>query len=1063
MKRFLLISLLLLSLLLMAGGVYLKQGIHLDELKIGPAALVDISLQWQRKLVLEIGALDIALPENKSAKQKLDLSAVDKVVPVVQWLDRLFSRLSVQQVTINDVHATLLYESSRCSLTLTSPFVELEASIRVEDNNSLLITLEDLKSESFTSQASGSFQIDIGKRAGLGELAVNMAGLPVSLAIKVTPDGLSFQGKQTAPITTITPFVDLFGISHNIQRWITEYLTGSRYELKSLRGDFPWNNPLHLLESAYAEVRVHGCEYVFAPGLDAIKSEYTDVEFKKGVLAIFPHKSTFYGQDTGESWLDINFNDIDNILLTAYIKTRAVGNADIMNLLKYYDIPLPFVQTKGVTDTDLTLAINLNKTEVTTKGRFQIDDGVVAFDGHPYEIENAVVTLQNSLVTIDSITVSSGDVFRIGASGFIDTAQKKGDIDILLQAFELSMGASALRLETTGKQPKLQYQIRPDGGTLTASESSWKLDAFTLGLGAFSTPFVFEDYSGTLSRTQFSINSEVAGIKTEAQIQGDFVLKKQKIDLSCLLQKFSGKGIELKSLDLPLSIVYNDGLYLQSQQESEWSLGTIPVTLAPVQGTYKENVVSVSSHKIIISDYVDGMVSGFFNYALAKGEAIVNKPHFRMDVLADFFKSDTILTVQVDASEEFMHIRVPEVDLQINTAENQQWSVELTDLQAAHERSSLLQRLRLDAGQIGISSSKEGSYSFSAEIPWQYPVLVENNEPIEQYMIRGTVSKGRVQAVINEKVTIEYTDADMLQVHSEDIAYNLPAIFKFMKECLPPESKEDTAKKTISSTLIATNSALYLSSSSRIIADNLSFNSHNKKVDLEIRNEKGHITVEMEGDTFSVQGEDLDDKFMNALARDGNLQNGRMTVVVKGNFDEFSAVFDVKDTVLSDFNVFNNVMSLIDTIPALITFSLPGYSSSGLHVSSAMIGMKVKDGVATFESFDVDSAQMTVTGTGWIDFPEKKIEMDMNLTTQSKKNMNKIPLVGYILVGKEKQPSITMKVSGDLMDPEVEHTMFREVVTLPFGILFRTLALPAHLVAPLFSSDDDEEQPEKEE
>ena len=89
-----------------------------------------------------------------------------------------------------------------------------------------------------------------------------------------------------------------------------------------------------------------------------------------------------------------------------------------------------------------------------------------------------------------------------------------------------------------------------------------------------------------------------------------------------------------------------------------------------------------------------------------------------------------------------------------------------------------------------------------------------------------------------------------------------------------------------------------------------------------------------------------------------------------------------------------------------------------------------------------------------IDFIEKKIGMSLNLITQSKKNMRKIPLVGYILAGKKKKPSITVTVSGDLADPEVEHKAFKEVATIPFSILYRTLALPAHLVSPLFGDDD---------
>lgn len=135
-----------------------------------------------------------------------------------------------------------------------------------------------------------------------------------------------------------------------------------------------------ILETLDAEVRVDDAEYTFAQdGIDPVKSEYTDVFFKKGVLIIKPHSATFYGQDCEKSWVDIDFNDYKNILLGVYIKTHAKLNDDILNLLKHYKITLPFKQLDGKIATDLTLAINLNKKELQTKGHFGLDKGQFVF------------------------------------------------------------------------------------------------------------------------------------------------------------------------------------------------------------------------------------------------------------------------------------------------------------------------------------------------------------------------------------------------------------------------------------------------------------------------------------------------------------------------------------------------------------------------------------------------------------------------------------------------------------------------------------------------------------
>ena len=93
-------------------------------------------------------------------------------------------------------------------------------------------------------------------------------------------------------------------------------------------------------------------------------------------------------------------------------------------------------------------------------------------------------------------------------------------------------------------------------------------------------------------------------------------------------------------------------------------------------------------------------------------------------------------------------------------------------------------------------------------------------------------------------------------------------------------------------------------------------------------------------------------------------------------------------------------------------------------------------------------------GAGEVDFIHNQMNMVVNLITQAKVNINKIPLLGYIFAGKEKRPSITLKVSGSLDDPQVDYSVFREVATLPFSILYRTLTLPSRLVDTMVELND---------
>ena len=73
-----------LALSLVAGGLFLKSGVQVAAFTVGPVALSNISLKWQSKLELQVEGLDISLSGDERAKQPLDLSLVDRIVPLFQ-------------------------------------------------------------------------------------------------------------------------------------------------------------------------------------------------------------------------------------------------------------------------------------------------------------------------------------------------------------------------------------------------------------------------------------------------------------------------------------------------------------------------------------------------------------------------------------------------------------------------------------------------------------------------------------------------------------------------------------------------------------------------------------------------------------------------------------------------------------------------------------------------------------------------------------------------------------------------------------------------------------------
>ncbi len=155
--------------------------------------------------------------------------------------------------------------------------------------------------------------------------------------------------------------------------------------------------------------------------------------------------------------------------------------------------------------------------------------------------------------------------------------------------------------------------------------------------------------------------------------------------------------------------------------------------------------------------------------------------------------------------------------------------------------------------------------------------------------------------------------------------------------------------------------------------------------------------------------------------------------------------------------IMNNVFAFIDTIPSLMNFSLPDYSSRGMEVSSAVVNLQYMQGVLHVTAFALRSGNLDMQGSGIVDPQRGTIDMDIDLVTAAKGNISRIPLVGplvgYILAGDKKRPSITLKVTGNLEDPEVQSSALKDYITWPVETILRVVELPFGALEKVFSGN----------
>jgi hypothetical protein len=1030
----------------------LKKGIGLDRLAIGDIKVEKLHVQLQKKLAVDIGDVTIAAGTQLPG-ESFDPALIRKAMMYADAAGRWFQSIAIKKISMNSIVATVAYNGDGTgALTVNTPSYSLDTQLSFSGSR-LNMDVKHFKSVEYRSQASGEVHFDTDNSTMVADLLVDLAGsLPLKLHCEADRRQLSFEGSGREIIHGIKPIVEIFALGPDIQPWIADYLKGSSFQLFVIKGTIPFNAPEKVFDTLYGKASVQNCEYSFEQKLPSIKAPSTDVVFENGILKIYPHKPTYAGVDAGKSWLDINFTTSEPVL-SAYIKTEAPLGDAILALLKFYNIPLPFKQTKGLTNGDLTLKINLATLDVTAKGNFAVASGSFDYDQKTYTVSNSSIDLLNDEVTIKKLNLGLLDMFKMEVTGILKVASDKADLKIAVKKIDLPFEDTRLFLDTTKRQLLLDYHQTPEGENISASESNWKIGTQTAKVAGFKASFKAATLSGTLPETEVVISPY-----TQARISGDFNLQQPECNLVIDMQKWESDGLLLDQAHFPATLTYGKNLEISSAIDSQWLIKGEKVQVAPFKLNYADKKIAINHAGLRLGNLLDSSFHGKFDLATGKSSLLLDRLEVDKGGRSSLEFSGKNLQAELAIKEDKTTLFIPGLGLSYERSEASGWMLHIEDFGKLYDRSALMKKYNLMKGSINVwAATDKPPFFFSGNITYPYAFFVKDNMPIDEYKFRGQYDGSALDVTINDYFHLQ--NSDRIRISSNDIGYNFSAIRTFVED--HPADENVTADDRIPDLeLSADKSSLYLNPLQSVPADGIRLHSDNGLLKGQLNFGRGKADLEMKGSYFTLIGQDFDERLLQRVLKESKFIGGRLSFFFSGLLTEFKGVVKIEDSIMKNHTILNHIMGFIDTVPDLITFSLPEYNLQGLSFNQLYAGFAYKDHLIDVNTFALESNSIDMTGTGEINLAENTIKMDIDMISKMKKNISKIPLLGYILVGDKKQPTITLDVHGSLDEPEVNTSVYKEIVKTPFDILLRTIKLPSHLLQQIEDTIDSATTPE---
>ena len=207
---------------------------------------------------------------------------------------------------------------------------------------------------------------------------------------------------------------------------------------------------------------------------------------------------------------------------------------------------------------------------------------------------------------------------------------------------------------------------------------------------------------------------------------------------------------------------------------------------------------------------------------------------------------------------------------------------------------------------------------------------------------------------------------------------------------------------------------------------------------------KGILNASLIKDNVYFRAKNFSGDFINivlASSKGGKkmLDNGTFSFdgIYRGGI--LNAALELQNTALIDFKSVQNIFALIDTVPSLFMFKDPHISTQGYQVNYGKVLFAINSDYIGLQNIFLLGSSMDINGQGIIDIDTQ--EMNVNLSISTIKNLskfiNKIPIIGYLILGREGQISTNLILSGKYIDPKVNITLASDIIKAPFNILRR--------------------------
>ena len=359
----------------------------------------------------------------------------------------------------------------------------------------------------------------------------------------------------------------------------------------------------------------------------------------------------------------------------------------------------------------------------------------------------------------------------------------------------------------------------------------------------------------------------------------------------------------------------------------------------------------------------------------------------------------------------------------------------LQDISKYTKFSNIIKENRIDKGSLKVFTKNFKNYSAKLKVYDVKTPIVYHKKNIKNFDIDITTDGNKISAsTFHKMISLTYNKNIVLNMK------NLNIILDDNSTNISHGIDFSINGKNVNFLLRDLNSTM--------LSDSFTLSRFKNEIRFASQYQNSQLGFEKNRSSFSLHARNLSSHFLNTVLNKNILNGGTFNLESKGiSSNMFDGKFTIKNSILKDFSLFNNIMAAINTIPSLVFLKDPNFDEQGYLVKNGILKFKKNGNNLSFSQINLHGVSADISGSGYIDLEKKDINMDLQIKTLKdiSKIIKNIPLIGYIILGDDKSISTNIEISGSVDNPKVKTQILQDTIMSPLNIIKRTLESPLKL------------------